>query len=79
MKGFVLDQIVKWLAGNLTAGKVKEWSDMLKGMILPTLQGYKMDLISKLRTEALKTDTVIDDVAVDALSMFLDAFLFDNK
>lgn len=78
MNDWMMTQLVKWLASNLTADRVKGWADMLMAMVLPVIGGYKDDLIKRLRAEAFKTDTVIDDLAVDALDLFLDA-LMPNK
>ena len=78
MQNWIVKILVEWLVNNLTAERIKEWSDQAKNFVLPWLRATKDKLIASLKAEAQKTDNSLDDSLVDALDSFLEAFLFDN-
>jgi DNA-binding ferritin-like protein (Dps family) len=79
MKDWIIKKLVEWLASNLTEEIVKEWADKAKQVIAPKLREWADLIVEKCREEAAKTDTTIDDVACDALEVFLDALLPDTE
>lgn len=75
---FIMKMFVGWAAKELSEDTVKDWAGQVKAVALPWVKVRKDELIEKLRKEAEKSDTEIDDVAVNALDSFLDAFIPDN-
>lgn len=78
MQRKIIDWIINWLINNLTEDMIKEWVDKLKQWLLPLISQYKTEVFTKLRAAAADTATQLDDKAVDALEMLVDAFLPDS-
>lgn len=70
----LLDQLLRLL----TKDQIEKWAEVLKRAALPYFEAKKNVLIADLRKRAKETDTKLDDLAIDALSTFIDAF-FPNK
>ncbi len=74
---WALVKMLEYLATNLSVERVKEWADWVKANIVPWVRAKKAELIIALRAKAADTATPIDDVMVDALDVFLEAFIPD--
>ena len=74
---WALIKMLEFLTANLTMEKVKEWADWVKAEIVPWVRNLKSELIANLRKKAAVTTSPIDDAMVDALDVFLEAFIPD--
>lgn len=75
MKDAVLKLILNLVAKYLSPEKIEELAAAFKAAVLPKLAAYKNELIAQLRAEAGKSETSLDDKAVDAIDIFLSALL----
>lgn len=78
MKDYLLKLAIEWLLKNLTKENVEKWAEMVKNYLLPKLRMSKNELIKRLRDEAAKSPSSLDDHAVTLLDTFLEALLPDN-
>lgn len=70
IKSIVVKWILDYLINNLTAEKIKEWTDWMKNKTLPFLETEFNDLVVKLKAAAARTDTPLDDAGVAAFELF---------
>ena len=78
MKQWIFEMILNYLVKELTEDKLKEWAKGIKVWAIPYIKAYKSDFITRLRVEAAKTETQIDDAVVTSLDEFLECFMPDN-
>lgn len=75
---WIIDRVAEWAISNLSSRNVDEWVERLAKYLLPKVRGEKQRFVDALKKAAARTDTKIDDAAVDALDSLLEAFLPDN-
>jgi hypothetical protein len=75
---WLLNLIVKWILDQVKNGTIEAIADKAKSIVLPWLRSRKDELIAKLKEEAQKTGTPIDDALVDWIDIFIEAWIPDS-
>lgn len=77
MKDWILGLIVKWLLGMISSGAIEDIAQKIKGLVVPFIRSYKAEIFARLKKEAAKTSTQLDDAWIEWLDALLDALLPD--
>ena len=78
MKQFILSILISYIKDYLTEEKMAEFAAATKSYLIPKLHEWKDYAVDAARAEAQKSETTIDDAAVDSLEAFIDAFMPDT-
>lgn len=76
-KEWVIGLIIDWILDQVANGGADALADKLKHMVLPWIHKEKDELFVRLKQEALKTGTPLDDAVVKALEVFTEALIPD--
>ena len=79
MREFVIGILISYIKDYLTQEKMREFAEGTKAYLVPKLHEWRDTLLIAARREAAKSETTIDDAAVDALEAYIDAFMPDNE
>lgn len=77
MTGWLADMIAKWLLDEIKNGGVESVAKKINAVVIPWLKAQKQAVFRKLKAEAGKTATPIDDAALETLDSLLDYLLPD--
>jgi hypothetical protein len=75
---WLVNMIVKWILEQVKNGTIEAIADKAKAVVLPWLRDRKDELIARLKEEARKTGTPIDDAFVDWIDIFIEAWIPDS-
>ena len=77
MKDWLQVQLVRLILDFLTEDKIDDLALYLKSSIFPFLHEKKSELLGHLKEYAEVTETQLDDIMIEKLEDFIDAFLPD--
>lgn len=77
MKDFVTRLILEWVINNLDEEKAEEIADLIKSSVVPKMHEAKDKAMAWLKEQAAKSETKVDDKAVEWVEYLFDAFLPD--